>query len=97
MSGGAFLPSSLVAPVLFAALATQKLKQCPAGSSCKYSTSTSDACRGSPCGTFSGCGAGGSCICVAATEGTGFCPDGQTLYSGLADCADSSAGFVCAF
>jgi hypothetical protein len=56
-------------------------------------------CTGQTCDTFTACGPGGSCVCASISGGTGFCADGQTPCSGLADCsttADCATGQVCA-
>ncbi|KAK3937759.1 phospholipase A2 [Diplogelasinospora grovesii] len=71
---------------------------CPTGK-CTNGACSFNSCTGQTCSTFGPCGPGGSCVCASITGGTGFCVDGNTPCSGLADCADSSGcplGSVCA-
>ncbi|KAK3326539.1 hypothetical protein B0H66DRAFT_163614 [Apodospora peruviana] len=71
---------------------------CDSGT-CSNGACSLNSCAGQTCDTFTACGPGGSCVCAAITGGTGFCADGQTPCSGLADCATSAdcpLGSVCA-
>ncbi|OAA56414.1 Phospholipase A2 [Cordyceps fumosorosea ARSEF 2679] len=71
---------------------------CPSGS-CTNGACSFNSCTGSTCGSFGSCGPGGSCVCASITGGKGFCVNGQTPCSGLADCgtsADCPLGSVCA-
>ncbi|KAK3690523.1 putative salivary secreted peptide [Podospora appendiculata] len=72
--------------------------KCPTGLCTNGACSFKD-CGGKTCQTFGPCGPGGSCVCASTSGGTGFCVDGNTPCSGLADCgtsADCPLGSVCA-
>ncbi|KAB5549839.1 hypothetical protein GE09DRAFT_1127969 [Coniochaeta sp. 2T2.1] len=72
--------------------------RCPSGT-CTNGACSLSSCTGQTCDTFVPCGAGGSCVCASITDGTGFCADGSTPCSALADCAtnaDCAVGSVCA-
>ncbi|KAJ4148571.1 hypothetical protein LMH87_003035 [Akanthomyces muscarius] len=71
---------------------------CPSGA-CTNGACSFNSCTGSTCGAFGSCGPGGSCVCASITGGLGFCVNGNTPCSGLADCgssADCPLGSVCA-
>ncbi|KAF2089458.1 hypothetical protein K490DRAFT_55064 [Saccharata proteae CBS 121410] len=66
---------------------------------CQNGVCGANACDGSVCGAFTSCGLSGSCICTTQESGQGFCLDGNTPCSALADCdsnADCGGGQICA-
>jgi len=74
------------------------IKKCPSRG-CANGACSFNSCTGQTCDTFGPCGPGGSCVCASVTDGTGFCVDGNTPCSGLADCgtsADCPLGSICA-
>ncbi|XEV04622.1 hypothetical protein FSHL1_009909 [Fusarium sambucinum] len=73
-------------------------KICSSGE-CENGACVAPGCAGQTCDTFTACGPGGSCVCGSIAGGRGFCVDGDTPCSGLADCntsADCPGGQVCA-